>query len=255
MTVFYGYNQVDNARITATNTDASYPASNLQDHRRTKVFRSTTNSCSITFDILTPEPVDSILLTENPSNGFGFTTPITIEANNTSDFDTVSPAFSTTITASDIDAKFGFAYKEFSSQEYRFWRLSFTGSSYVEVSNVFIGSKIDFTTTDLSRELSFGEQDLADFQTNRYGQKFIDEIGRIKTLSGSFTYMNKTEMDTFFEMYDYNRSTKPIYLRMDCSIFNDTDRISGMYFFDEKPLLSHVNFGLWNIDFALTEAK
>lgn len=253
MTVFYATNFLDNATLSATNENASFPISNLQDHRRTKVFRSTGVSSVITIDMHTSEPVDSIVMTSNPLTGFGFVSPITIEAHITDEWS--SPSYSTTITAGDIDQKHGFAYKEFISQEYRFWRLSFTGSSFIEVSNIFIGSKISLSTNDINKDFKFVEDEIVNKSENIYRQKFFDIVGDQRMLSGNFRYMNKTEIDLFFEMYDNNGSIKPIYFRLDCDILNEINRFSGMYFFDKKPELSHVINGLYNLDFKLEEAK
>lgn len=253
MTVFYAYNLVDDAIITASSENASFPASNLQDSRRTKVFRSTSTSCNIVLDIKTAEPVDSFAISENPTYGFGFITPITIEANATNEW--TSPAFSTTLTASDLDQEHGFGYKEFTSQEYRFWRLSFNGSSYVEVSNFFLGSKIDLSTNDFDVQFSFSDEDIVSSETNNYGQRFFDDWGKQRSLLTTISYMNKTEVDLFLEMYDHNRTIKPVYIRFDCDILNEINRFNGPYFLDKKPKIKHDAPSLYSVDLDWAENK
>ena len=251
---WYTYNFVDSATITATNEDSDFPVTNLQDHRRTKVFRSTTASSVITFDLKSRESVDSIVITENPKFGFGFTGNITVEANATNEWS--SPAFTATIDASDdINKTHGFAYKEFSAQEYRFWRLSFSGSSYVEVSNIFIGSKWSMTDNDIGLQWSYQDSDIVDVTENAIGQRFFTDRGKQKTIRGSINYMNATELDQFLQLYDHNRILKPFYIRWCDGIVNDVDRFSGFYFMANKPEIINSAPALYNVSIELVEAK
>jgi aspartyl/asparaginyl-tRNA synthetase len=254
----WNYNLVDQgtAIITATNENALFPVLNLKDPRRTKVFRSTTNSTVILFDFLTTQEVDSIVITPHSKNGFGFVAPITIEANPTNTWG--SPAFSTTIASGDIDQIHEIAIKEFAEQNFRFWRVSISGASYVELSNIFIGKMLLIGTgRTFSYDWQYVQAELSQFVVNRYGQRFSDIIDTQKRISASINLLTKEEIDDFFQMYDYNRTVRPFYMKIESAagILNNENRLSGMFYFDEMPFVSNPSHALWNMSATLSEAK
>lgn len=254
MITFYNYNLADFANITPSTENAQFPASNLKDHRRSKVFRSTGSSVNIVFDMLTTEPVDSFCVVDNPQTGFGFAT-MTLQGNLTADFS--SPAFSTDITAS-LDHEFGIGIKEFAEQNFRFWRLVITGASYVELSKVFIGKKISPTTNSIDYGWSYSDNDLSSIKRNRYGQQFSDEITGQKSVNFSFRLLNKTEVDEIFQVYDYNRRVRPFFMRIgDGSnlILNNENRFAGYFFMDRIPRVRNPAFALYDMSMRLLEGK
>lgn len=252
--VFYSFNYVDDATLSATNENASFPVTNLQDSRRTKGFRSTTSSTDITVDIGSTEDVDSFVIVGHPIDGFGFTGDITLEGNATSNF--TSPAFTTTITsATDIDADDFFGFKEFATQSYRFWRVRFNGSAYVEVNNIFIGKKVTLGDADINLSWTYVNEDLSKSAFNRTGQKFVDIIDDQKMIEGEIVAMNKTEVDNFFLIYDHNKTYKPIYFRFEGTFINDIGRFSGMYFLDKMPTVTNIAPNLYSSSLTLKEAK
>lgn len=253
---FWNFNLVDQDQtvITPSSTNALFPADNIKDSRSTKVFRSTAASCNIVFDFITTESVDSILLAPNFINSWGFITPITVEANPTDTWG--APAFSTTITAAEVDQVHGIAIKEFSAQSYRFWRLTFTGGSYVELSKVFIGSVQSVGTRSVSFGWAYADTDLSQSIANRYGQKFTDIITGLKRMSFSLNLLGKDEMDDVFSVFDYNRTHIPFFFELtDCDILNNTNRIAGRFFFDELPQITNSSYGLFDLSLTISEAK
>lgn len=256
MTVkFFNYNLVNQSPtvITASSENAFFPVSNLKDDRRTKVFRSTGPTAVLVFDFVSTEQVDSIILTTHIKNGFGFITPVLIEANPTDTW--ASPAYTTTLTGLELDSQHGVAYKDLvTAQSYRFWRLTFSGASYVELSKVFIGKK---QLIGAGRSINYGWQfldnDNSIVQINRYGQKFIDELPSQKRIGASFSNLTKDEIDDFFSVYDYNQKTKPFFMYFDCDILNNNKRLFGYYYLDEKPTISNPFFSLYNLDLVTTE--
>lgn len=251
---FLSNNLVDSAVITASTENAQYPKSNITDYRRTKTYRSTSNSDNIVFDFGTAEAVDSFAIVDNWQNGFGVTS-LTLEANATDVWS--SPAFTTTIT---LDATFGVAVKEFASQAYRFWRLVMTSTlGYCEIANLFIGSKQEITTNGVGYNWNYKQNDLAKKSTNRYGQEFVDDIGTQKELSNlQFQILDKDEQDVIFSVFDNNRTVKPFFIYLDLetdSLSNNDDRYNGMYRFRSEPTFTNINSGYYNCTLNLRENK
>jgi hypothetical protein len=254
---FWNYNLVDQAStvITATNVNSLYPVANLKDHRRTKAFRSTTASTVITFDFVTTEAVDSIIIAAHSKNGWGFTAPVTVEANGTNTWG--SPAFTTTIASGDIDQKHEIAVKEFASQSYRFWRLSFSGTTYVELAKIFIGALQEVgASRTMSYDWQYLEDDLSIISVNRYGQRYVDEIDTQTRMIFDINLMTKSEFDDYLTVYDYNRKIRPFFFKVDSTntIINNDNRLAGYFYFDSPPVISNPSHALWNTSVTMVEA-
>lgn len=255
MIKFLSNNLIDAATITASTENAQYPVTNITDPRRTKTYRSTSNSDTLVIDFGTAESCDHFAIVDNWQNGFGVTA-ITIEANGTDSWG--APAFSTTVT---LDTTFGVGIKAFTSaQSYRFWRLSLTSTlGYCEIANIFLGAASTITTNGVSYNWNYLNNDLSNITTNRYGQKFIDDIGTQKELNNlQFQVMDKDEMDIILGVYDVNRIVKPLFVYMDLesdSLSNNDDRYSGFYYFKAPPSFENINSGYYNTTLNMIEAK
>ena len=252
---FLSSNLMEGASLTASTANAQYPVSNLTDPRRTKTYRSTSNSDNIVIDLGTAESIDHFAVVDNWQNGFGVTA-ITIEANGTDSWG--APAFSTTVT---LDTTFGVGIKAFSSaQSYRFWRIVLTSTlGYCELSNIFLGAATQITTNGVNYNWSYTNRDLSRQSTNRYGQKFIDDIGTQKELNNlQFQVMDKDEIDKIHEVFDLNRTVKPFFVYMDLesdNLYNNDDRFNGFYYFKDSPEFTNINSGYYNTTLAMIEAR
>lgn len=251
---FCYYNLVDQSStvISASNENSLFPTSNLKDPRKTKVFRSTNASDSVVFDFITAQAVDSIIVAGHPSDGFGFTGSLTIEANATNSWG--APAFSTTLTP---NSEFNFGLKTLTAaQSYRYWRVTGTGSSYFELGKIFIGSYYQ-PSRNIGNSFSFENDDLSKVRENRYGQKFFDVIPSQKIIKGNVNLLDKTNVDAFFDFINYVGITKPFYCILNESedIINEHERFSDMYFFKKRPVANHVIRGIYNFSVTLEEAK
>lgn len=252
--VFYHSNLVKTASITASTENAQYPVNNILDDRRTKVYRSTSNSDNIVFDFGSAEDVDAVCIAPNWQTGFGFTA-ITIEANTADSWG--APAFSQSFT---FDSTYGTGITEFSStQSYRYWRLVITSSlGYCELANVFIGPKVDITTTGINDGINYVNEDLKTERTSEYGQEFIDEIAQRKMLENvSYANMNLSEATQIMGVVDNVRSVNPFWVRFKNvdSILDDADRWGGVYRFTKVPKLTLNRGGFYQLSFNLKEQK
>lgn len=251
MIKFYATNLIDQATITASTENLLFPKSNIQHDFRTKVWRSTTNSDEVIFDLGETSDIDSILIVPNPREGFGFITA-TLELNATSDFS--SPAFSQALT---INHTHGLAYAEFATQSYRFARLVLTSTAgYCEVSNLFLGEKIEFDSgAGVDFGWSYQDDELSITKRNSYGQRFTDVKTRQRKFSWAIRSINPDELDQIFEIYDRCGETKPFFFRLgDSSMVNDPVRFSGMYFLSAIPSISNKAFALYDLGMSVEEA-
>lgn len=247
--LFYSTNLVDQAEFTPSTENALFPAENLKDYRRTKVFRSTTNTDSIILDLQETSEIDSIFLVDSPRDGFGITT-VSIDFSATSNF--TSPAHTESVTFSTVH---GMGFTSFSLQNYRFVRINLASSlGYCELSKIFIGKAIDMNRC-FSFGWSFKDDEIVSTKQNRYGQKFSDIVSRQKEISFSVKMLSKDQLDQFFELYDLKGKSKPFFMSMECAeVINNKERFSGMFFFKEVPTITNTSFNRYSISISLEEA-
>lgn len=256
MIKFYDYNLVTQPGtiITDPNQNALFPVSNLSDQRTTKIYRSTTDTTKIVFDFISAEEVDTIILVPNHMTGWGFYGDVLLEANPTDEWS--SPAFSGVLDNTEIDQAHQFAVTELAAvQEYRFWRLSFTGTNYVEVAKVFIGKKQTVGTRSISFGWQYSDEDNSIVTSNRYGQRFVDVINRQKKLSFQFEQLSKNELDDFLSIYDYCGKSKCFFIRIGCdTMINNPNRFAGYVYFESIPSISNTTWGRYALSVSLVEA-
>lgn len=246
----YGENLLDQAVITSSSENLLFPKSNIQDYRRSKVFRSNTNSDSVVFDFGETSNVDTFFVVPDKRNGFGFST-ITLQFNATDSWG--SPAATESITFS---TEHSLGFKEFTTvHSYRFCRVVLTSTlGYCELSKVFFGVK-----NDIGRSINFNwnykDTELVNQKTNRYGQIFSDIIMRQKVINAAVSNMSKDNLDEFFKVYDSKGESKPFFIRLGCvEMSNDFRRYSGMVYFQDIPSVSNPNFNKYSVSLVFKEA-
>jgi len=246
----YTKNLVDQSVITASSENALFPKSNIQDARRSKVFRSTSNSDSVVFDFGETSDVNTCFIVADKRNGFGIST-LTLQFNGTNSWG--APAATETITFSE---QHGLGFLEFTTtHSYRFCRAVLTSTlGYCEVSKIYLGTKME-----LGRSINFGwsykDSEIVSQKSNRYGQIFSDIISRQKTINASLSYLTKDQLDKIFEIYDLCGESKPFFVKIGCdNMINDNRRFSGMVYFDNVPTITNSNFNKYNMSISLKEA-
>jgi hypothetical protein len=253
---FFTHNLVKVATPSATSDEiptspinAQFPLSNLKDDRRTKVFRSVTNTVSVVFDLGVAQDVDSVLIVDSGLNPFGF-----ISA--TAQFNSVDSWGSITEETIDIDFEFGFA-KLFlpSVQNIRYVRINLVSTSgFCELSKIFIGTKVSVGDLCFSYPVVFTQNNNASIKRNRLGQKFVDEINSQKMIEGAFQTITKDELDELMSILDYASFTRPIWLTFpDGNIMVNNNRINGYYYLDDDPKLQLIPGQYWNVSLKFTE--
>jgi len=246
--IFTG-NLIDNATFTASSQNLNFPPSNLKDPRRTKVFRTLTNTDTLILDFQETSEIDSIFIVDEPRNGFGIST-LALDLNATSNF--TSPAYSDTLTFSTVH---GVGFKSFVQQDYRFARLSLTSTlGYCELSKIFIGKELALGKGP-NFNWSYQDKDLSIVKENRYGQRFVDVITRQKQINISLSLLNKDQMDKIFKIYDEYSNTKPFFVSVGCvNMINDPNRFSGMVYLNSVPTITNTSFGRYSLSMTFEEA-
>jgi hypothetical protein len=125
---------------------------------------------------------------------------------------------------------------------------------YCEVSSLFLGKK-----DDIGRSIDFGwsyrTNELSIEKRNRYAQLFADVILRQRQINCSIKYMDKDNLDEFFNFYDRCGETKPFFVKIGCDeMTNDHRRYSGMYFLESVPQVVNPFFNKFNVSLSLLEA-
>lgn len=245
----YSENLIYQSKITVDSENLQFPLSNILDARRSKVFRSTTSSCVITFDFNETSEIDSFMIVDEKRNGFGLHT-IKLQFNGTNEWS--SPAHEETI---ELNAPLGIGFKEFNKVEYRFCRMLVTSTlPYCEVSKFFIGKKMS-----LNRSINYGwsikDNELSNKTVNRYGQIFSDIILKQKLINCSLSLLDKDQLDKIWLWLDTYGESKPFFVRIGCdNMTNDNRRFSGMVYLNDMPTISNSFFNRYNLSFSMIEA-
>jgi len=244
----FDVNLCDQATFTASTENALFPSSNLKDPRRSKVYRSTTNSDNLIIDFQENSEVNAIFIVGSKRDGLGIST-VTVEFSATSNF--TSPAYSISVP---LIEKFDMGYISFTTVEYRFARIVMTSTlGYCELSKVFIGKEVPLTSS-----ISFGwtikDEELSNKTKNRYGQIFTDIIARQKTIGVAFKLLDKDNLDLLNTVIDRVGESKPFYIMLgNSNMAVDYRRYSGPVVFEDIPTVTNTSFNRFNLSMTLKE--
>ncbi len=245
-------NDATDIQISSGGENPFYPLTNLKDPQACKTFRSTDATSVIVFDFGYVANVTCVLALGHSVLGLEFLT-CTVEANSHDSWG--APAFSTSLT--DIDTEENFASVFFTAKSYRYWRLTFTGSSYVELGKIFIGDYLELTSNNVAIGFEHGKRDLSTTQKGRYGQRFIDTITDVKGFKGTIGLMTVAEQVSVAEVFNYCGISNPLWFIPDPgeAVISNKDALSGYYYFVERPSFTNDFFGLYSTSFQLEEGK
>jgi hypothetical protein len=251
MITFYANNLVDQSTLTASSENLLFPLNNVKDQRRTKVFRSNSNSTTVVFDTMETSEMDSFIVVAHTKLGFGIST-LTIEANATDDWS--SPPFTTTVT---LNTKHGIGITELATPiNYRFVRFVMTSTlGYCELSKVFIGKKT-VPSRGLNYNWTFKNADISSVKENRYGQKFSDIIGTQRIFSGLIQNLDDVNLELLLGITDIKGLVNPFFVKIGCQeAMADPYRFISMVFFSSVPTNTNRHYKNWGFTVALEEAQ
>jgi hypothetical protein len=206
---FYYNNLADIATVTASTANSSYPASNVQVHLITKLYKTlgTQATEALVFDMGSAVPVTACIL--YATNFDGTETNCKIQGNSADSW--TSPAFSEDLTADGTTLSATFA-----SQTYRYWRVVFTKANATDIRSigrVFIGTYVDTQEPDwggFKRTIdettiigqSLGGQEYA----YRKDQRYILEL--------DFSILPKTDYDNLVTVLTSCGLHKPLFVQL-----------------------------------------
>ena len=246
----------DNKAVGATysllsgSPNAQFPLSNVDKVFTTKSFRSTGTSCVIQIDWASAQSVDTFMMVGNNLTGMGVTSA-TIEFSPTSVFP------GTSIETINLSADHNLGFVKFTSGSYRYAKLTLTGTSYCELSNIYIGARTEIVNNSFdTTSFNYSLVDKFKSKANNYGQLFIDEYNKVNQLGGTFKYVNDAEFAQLNTMYAESGNTTPVWFMLDSdgSLVTDGEFIfSGYFYLSGNLSWKSVAPGLFDITINLNE--
>lgn len=212
--------------------NAQYPLTNIPKAFTTKIFRSTGTSCVIQIDFGQNVTIDTVMIVGNNLTGLGVDSA-TIEFSPTTSFP------GTTIETISLSADHNFGFVLVSQASYRYAKLTLTGTSFCELSNLYVGSRTELTNNNIDMG-SFSYSLVENFKSkpNNYGQFFIDKYNTTNTMTGVIKYVNSSEFDQLNNMYTEVGNTIPIWFMLDSDscLGTDTEFLFSGYFYLDGSL-------------------
>jgi hypothetical protein len=255
---FFSYNWIEQDFVDLTiddpaNEDSFFPLSNIKHPFSTKVFRSSDGVTTVSFiiDLKTSAPIDTILLKGHAIDGLGVNS-VLLEASGTLDFS--SPGLSENLT---LNHEYNLGYKFFNEQSFRYWKITLQNTSdYCELGNVFLGQATYLVSNNLDYNWKYMNVDRSKIDENRYGQRFVDKLNSQRMIEGVFNYLNKNEFETLNEIFDLHGKNKPLWAIIDSEgiIINEMETFAGQFYFQDRPEIINVAFGLYQATLKLVEA-
>jgi hypothetical protein len=229
--------------------DAQFPLSNIKHPFTTKVFRSSSTTVEILIDLQTIQNVDIVAIKGSSVSGIGFNTA-TVEGSATL-------MFAGTPTSIEVSSMHNFAFSNLTSSPNRYWKFTFTGGDYVELSNIFIGKKTQLMDNSLSIGFSYSKNTNSVISRNSYGQKFIDTFNSVDVLSGDIKLVNNVEFDQLNNIHINHGEHTPLWFLLDSSSdmgITDSKFLFSGYFYMKDLVWRSVAPGLYDVTLSLEEA-
>jgi len=209
---FLSDNLVNDGVVTLTTgtENAQFPLSNVKNDATAVKFRSQENDVVMVIDVQQTRTMDTFAIHGDTNEELGLTS-VSIKTSLTTDFSS-SVAIPITLSAENL-----MGYEYIDPVSHRFVEITMSGSgSFVEVSNIFIGERIELLQQNLSiSSFQYGFNDQSSVSANKYGQKFIDKRNKIKTLGGAVEFCIKAEQEELDEMFIRHGSSIPLWMIID----------------------------------------
>lgn len=246
-------NLVDNAVLSVDSggENAQYPLLNLKNSSPSNKFRSLTATSVVIIDLLSNQTVDTISLKGDPLGELGVLSA-SFRYSNTLDF-TSSPVINVTLS-SEHNAGLEF----FTAVDARYWEMTLSGASYVELGVLYIGEKLNIPQQNYSiSSFQYKYNDNSTVNSNQYGQRFINSRNLQKSLSGKIEYATSDETELLDNMSISVGRSQPLWVIVD----ENSDAISdGKFRFmiygylNQLPIWSATGGQTFNGTFSVKEA-
>ncbi len=236
--------------ISVSSQDPSFPASNLKHPFRSKRWRSTdVDSEWVVFDMITTEPIDSVLIFWSKEDGIKLsnTATVKIQANATNVW--TSPAIDQTLT---IDNTYMLASHYFTSdQNYRYWRVLIQDSGnpngYVELGVVWLGKGL--ALPNAQNGFTYTLLDKTKVTTNDFGHTYGDEYPTLMNLDFQYQFLDYSVIQIIDSAYRDNGTKYPVVIVIDPEddVF-DKDHFTIYGKLKPSLQLKHVNYNMLSTD-------
>lgn len=250
---FFSENLVDDATLSLTTgaANAQFPLSNIQNDSTARKFRSTGNTAVIVLDLLQLRDIDTISVVGDSTDTLQITT-MSVKTSVTSDFSLSTPIPIT------LSSEFNIGYEFIASVTHRFVEITLTGNgSFVEVSNFFIGERINLPFNSLSIDsFRYKHNDNSKLKFNDFRQRFIDQFPFVKRLVGTIKFCTKGEQDTLDEMFLRHGRHLPLWIVVDPNSDAMTDgrfKLSMYGYLEKAPSWRAVGGQLYNTSIEMDQ--
>lgn len=246
-------NYVDEATLTITTgaANAQFPISNIKIDTTTKKFRSTGNTVVFTVDLLQTRDIDTFAIVGDTTTGLGVTA-VSIKTSVTNDF-----SLSTSIPIT-LNSEFNIGYEFITEVSHRYVQVTLTGNgSYAEISNIFIGSKLNLPLNSFSiQSFRYRHDDLSSVVSNDYGQQFINVLPYRKRLVGTMEYCTQSEVDELDTMFLSKGRHLPLWIILDPDSEAMTDgayKLAMYCYLEKMPSWNAAGGKLFNTSLELNQ--
>lgn len=209
---FLSENFVNDSTINITTgaANAQFPTDNIKNPSTGKKFRSAGNTVVLEFDLLQTRDIDTLAFVGDATDQIGITA-ISIKTSTTTDF-SGSP---TNVVPFSSTENIGYLF--ITEVSHRYVEVTLTGTgSFAELSNLFVGKRINLTQNSLSiNSFRYGHEDPSIVSTNRYGQKFVDELPLRKKITGTIEYCTKSEQEDLDDIFIKHGRHEPLWVIVD----------------------------------------
>lgn len=223
---FLSRNLVDNSDIVIdTGTvNAQFPLSNIYIESPAKKVRFNETTVVLVFDLKENTEVDSVAVHGDTNDDLGITSASYRYSINT-DFSS-SPVENIGLNSENRQ---GFSLLT-NSVVCRYIELTLTGGSFVEISNLFIGKRVNLPFANITKtSFKFRYIDKSDVDENDYGQFFVNKRNKIKALGGSLDFLLPDEYDEVDEILIRHGISEPLWIIVDENTGNTGSIIDALY--------------------------
>lgn len=237
--------------LSSGTENAQFPLNDILNDSTTKKFRSVGNSAVIVVDVGQTRDIDSIAVVGDSTTTFQITS-MSIKTSVTNDF-TLSSAIPITLSS-----EYNIGLEYITEVSHRFIEITLTGSgSYVEVSNFFIGKRLNLPQNSYDiTSFRYRHDDGSKIRKNDFGQKFIDVFPFRKRIVGTIRYCNKTEQEQLDTMFLRHGRNRPLWVVVDkdSEAMNDGEFKLSMYgYMNKMPSWNAVGGRLYNAGIELDQ--
>lgn len=200
-----------NFSLTTGTENAQFPLENIRNDAAAVKFRSLENNVVIEFDLQQLRTIDAIALGGDTNGTLGLTSA-SVKTSLTTDFSS-SIAQNIPLSGSEL---IGYLFFD-TPVDHRYVELTLSGTGvYVELSNIFIGERIELMYQNLSiSSFNYGQDDKSDVDENDYGQRFINKRNKIKYISGDINFATKDEQEILDNMFTRHGVSEPLWMIVD----------------------------------------